>query len=250
LFFGLAGAVRSTKPACAHAQPVAGPQARRSQRAALRPPLARASAACSAHAVHPQPALAALASAAQAESHIRSAPQLGVVYLALNVAQEHKLIEQHGKAAGLDVQVEFARLSGGSAVHDALQSGQIGIAAAGVLLMQEPFAAFDAPRRRSLQEALLALWRQVRSRLLFVTHWVEEALFFGSRIGVLAPHPGLLRAELNAQAAAWTVPAARPSRPRRSAAKACVGCAGAASRTAASSTPTAHTAGRTAERCG
>ncbi len=70
--------------------------------------------------------------AAQAEGRIRIAEQFGVVYLLLNVAQEQKLIEKHGKAQGVDIAVEFIRLSGGSAVNDALLSGQIDIAGAGV----------------------------------------------------------------------------------------------------------------------
>jgi ABC-type nitrate/sulfonate/bicarbonate transport system substrate-binding protein len=69
---------------------------------------------------------------AHAEGRIRIAEQFGIVYLLLNVAQQQKLIEKHGKAQGLDVQVEFVRLSGGSAVNDALLSGQIDIAGAGV----------------------------------------------------------------------------------------------------------------------
>ncbi|MDO9434432.1 ABC transporter substrate-binding protein [Hydrogenophaga sp.] len=78
-------------------------------------------------------ALTASASfAAQAEGQIRIAQQFGVVYLLLNVAEEQKLIEKHGKAAGVDVKVEFVRLSGGSAVNDALLAGQIDIAGAGV----------------------------------------------------------------------------------------------------------------------
>lgn len=77
-------------------------------------------------------AVLALATTAQAEGRIRIAQQFGVVYLLLNVAQEQKLIEKHGKAAGVDVQVEFVRLSGGGAVNDALLSGQIDIAGAGV----------------------------------------------------------------------------------------------------------------------
>jgi NitT/TauT family transport system ATP-binding protein len=67
-----------------------------------------------------------------------------------------------------------------------------------VLLMDEPFAALDALTRRRMQEELLSLWEQVRFTLLFVTHSVEEALFVGSRIGVLTPRPGRLRAEINA----------------------------------------------------
>ena len=34
--------------------------------------------------------------------------------------------------------------------------------------------------------------------MLFVTHSIEEALLVGSRILVLSPHPGRVKAELNA----------------------------------------------------
>jgi NitT/TauT family transport system ATP-binding protein len=67
-----------------------------------------------------------------------------------------------------------------------------------VLLMDEPFAALDALTRRRMQEELLALWDEVRFALVFVTHGIEEALVVGSRIGVLSPHPGRMRAEINA----------------------------------------------------
>jgi NitT/TauT family transport system substrate-binding protein len=70
--------------------------------------------------------------AAQAEGRIRIAEQFGVVYLMLNVAQEQKLIEKHAKAAGIDAKVEWVKLSGGSAVNDALLAGNIEIAGAGV----------------------------------------------------------------------------------------------------------------------
>ena len=70
--------------------------------------------------------------AAHAEGRIRIAEQFGIVYLLLNVAQEQKLIEKHAKAAGVDAQVEWVKLSGGSAVNDALLSGNIEIAGAGV----------------------------------------------------------------------------------------------------------------------
>jgi NitT/TauT family transport system ATP-binding protein len=67
-----------------------------------------------------------------------------------------------------------------------------------VLLMDEPFAALDALTRRRMQEELLALWEDVQFTLVFVTHSIEEALVVGNRIAVLSPHPGRLRAELNA----------------------------------------------------
>lgn len=67
-----------------------------------------------------------------------------------------------------------------------------------VLLMDEPFAALDALTRRKMQEELLALWDDVRFTLLFVTHSIEEALVVGHRVALLSPHPGRMRAELNA----------------------------------------------------
>jgi NitT/TauT family transport system ATP-binding protein len=66
-----------------------------------------------------------------------------------------------------------------------------------ILLMDEPFAALDALTRRKMQQDLLALWEQLRFTVLFVTHSIEEAIRIGSRILVLSPHPGRVRAELN-----------------------------------------------------
>jgi len=67
-----------------------------------------------------------------------------------------------------------------------------------VLLMDEPFASLDALTRRRMQEELLTLWDAVGFTLVFVTHSIEEALLVGTRVGVLSPRPGRLRAEINA----------------------------------------------------
>lgn len=75
---------------------------------------------------------AVTAPAAAAEGRLRIAKQFGVIYLLLNVAEDQKLIEKHGKAAGLDITVDYVQLSGGSAVNDALLSGNIEVAGAGV----------------------------------------------------------------------------------------------------------------------
>ncbi len=66
-----------------------------------------------------------------------------------------------------------------------------------VLLMDEPYAALDALTRRKMQEELLQLWDDIRFTLVFVTHSIEEAVIVGSRVVVLSPHPGQVRAELN-----------------------------------------------------
>jgi NitT/TauT family transport system ATP-binding protein len=67
-----------------------------------------------------------------------------------------------------------------------------------ILLMDEPFAALDALTRRTMQQELLLLWDQLRFTVMFVTHSIEEAILIGSRILVLSPHPGRVRAELDA----------------------------------------------------
>lgn len=70
--------------------------------------------------------------AAHAEGQIRIAEQFGIVYLLLNVVRDQQLIEKHGKEAGLDIKVDWTQLSGGAAVNDALLSGSIDIAGAGI----------------------------------------------------------------------------------------------------------------------
>jgi NitT/TauT family transport system substrate-binding protein len=69
---------------------------------------------------------------ALAEGQLRVAQQFGVVYLLLNVAQDQKLIEKHGQKLGVPIKVEWIQLSGGNAVNDALLSGSIDVAGAGV----------------------------------------------------------------------------------------------------------------------
>jgi NitT/TauT family transport system ATP-binding protein len=66
-----------------------------------------------------------------------------------------------------------------------------------ILLMDEPFAALDALTRRKMQDELLQLWEDARFTVLFVTHSIPEAILIGSRILLLSPHPGQVRAELN-----------------------------------------------------
>ncbi|KJF72574.1 ABC transporter ATP-binding protein [Rhizobium sp. AN70] len=66
-----------------------------------------------------------------------------------------------------------------------------------VLLMDEPFAALDALTRRKMQDELLQLWDDTHFTVLFVTHSIEEAIRIGTRILLLSPHPGQVKAELN-----------------------------------------------------
>jgi NitT/TauT family transport system substrate-binding protein len=79
--------------------------------------------------------LALLASAVTAhaeEGRLRVAQQFGIMYLLLDVAQEQHLIEKYGKAAGVDIKVEYVQLSGGNAVNTALLSDSVDIAGGGL----------------------------------------------------------------------------------------------------------------------
>jgi len=66
-----------------------------------------------------------------------------------------------------------------------------------ILLMDEPFAALDALTRVRMQDELLQLWDEIQFTVLFVTHSIPEAIKLGSRILLLSPHPGQVKAEIN-----------------------------------------------------
>ncbi|MGY2047858.1 ABC transporter substrate-binding protein [Methylobacterium sp. JK268] len=92
--------------------------------------------------------------AAAAEGRLRIAKQFGVAYLLLDVAVALKLIEKHGRDAGVDIAVETVQLSGGAAVNDALLSGSIDVAGAGVGPL---FTLWDRTRGRQGVKGIASL---------------------------------------------------------------------------------------------
>lgn len=59
-----------------------------------------------------------------------------------------------------------------------------------VLLMDEPFSALDAITREEMQDIFLRLWHKFNVSTIFVTHYVEEALYLGQRIAILSANSG------------------------------------------------------------
>ena len=99
-------------------------------------------------------ALAAGAVAAHAEGQIRIAQQFGIGYLLLDVVQEQKLIEKHGKALGVDVKVEWNQISGATAMNEALLANSLDVVSAGVPPM---LTLWDRTKGRQNVKAIAAL---------------------------------------------------------------------------------------------
>jgi NitT/TauT family transport system ATP-binding protein len=70
-----------------------------------------------------------------------------------------------------------------------------------ILLMDEPFAALDEITRFRLNNDLLALWRNLRKTVIFVTHSVFESVYLSQRVIVMTPRPGRISAEFRIDAA-------------------------------------------------
>jgi NitT/TauT family transport system ATP-binding protein len=58
-----------------------------------------------------------------------------------------------------------------------------------VLLMDEPFGSLDALTRLELEDALLRLWAELKTTIVFITHDIEEAIYLSDRIWVLSRRP-------------------------------------------------------------
>ena len=66
-----------------------------------------------------------------------------------------------------------------------------------VILMDEPFGALDPATRLDMQDLLVKLWREAEATVLFVTHSVEEAVYLGDRVYLMATTPGRIAEEIH-----------------------------------------------------
>jgi len=125
-----------------------------------------------------------------------------------NIKFSRRLSVNRSHITSADVEVAegradaLLRLMGLSACHNAypnqLSGGmqqRVAIARAlmnrpAILLMDEPFGALDAQTREVMHDLILHVFRLERSTIVFVTHDVEEAIYLGQRVVLMAPRPG------------------------------------------------------------
>ena len=119
----------------------------------------------------------------------------GLELLALDATERARRVDWYLAETGLaNVRRSLPRqLSGG-------QQQRVAIARAlvcepDVLLLDEPFGALDVQTKEDMQLLIRQIWRDTGTTVLMVTHDVEEAVFLGTRVVVLASDPGRVAAE-------------------------------------------------------
>jgi NitT/TauT family transport system ATP-binding protein len=102
-----------------------------------------------------------------------------------NPAQKKEIISHYLKLIELETHSNKypSDLSGG-------QRQRVAIARAfapnpDIVLMDEPFGALDIYTRDRMQKWLLDLWEKENKTIIFVTHYIDEAIFLSDRVIVL-----------------------------------------------------------------
>jgi NitT/TauT family transport system ATP-binding protein len=120
----------------------------------------------------------------------------GLELLALARAERRRRIDWYLAETGLTaLRRQLPRqLSGG-------QRQRVAIARAlacepSVLLLDEPFGALDVQTKEDMQLFIRRIWQDTGTTVVMVTHDVEEAVFLGQRVVVLACDPGRVAADL------------------------------------------------------
>ena len=112
--------------------------------------------------------------------------------------QRRALAREWIARVGLDVKRDAGKypteLSGGMRQRVAI--ARTLILSPRIILMDEPFGALDPTTRLNMQELLIALWREARATVFFVTHSIEEALYLGDRVYVFSSAPGTIIREM------------------------------------------------------
>ena len=108
---------------------------------------------------------------------------------------KHKVMEYLDMVGLADFSRSYPyQLSGGMAQRAALARALIN--SPEVLCLDEPLGALDTFTRLNMQDELLNLWQRSGHMMLMVTHDIDEALYLGTRVVVMAPRPGRIRVDM------------------------------------------------------
>ena len=120
----------------------------------------------------------------------------GLELLRLSRTERHRRVDWYLAETGLTALRRHLpkQLSGG-------QRQRVAIARAlacepSVLLLDEPFGALDVQTKEDMQLFIRRVWQDTGTTVVMVTHDVEEAVFLGQRVVVLACDPGRVAADL------------------------------------------------------
>ena len=124
---------------------------------------------------------------AAAEGRIRLAQQFGIAYLVLDVVRDQHLIEKHGKDVGIDITVEWAQISGATAMNEALLANNLDVVSAGV-----PPALTMWDRTRGKQDVkLVAALGSLPNYLITTNPDIHTLKDFGPNDRIAVPAAGV-----------------------------------------------------------
>ena len=111
----------------------------------------------------------------------------------LSASEKQELIREHIALVGLRgfEKAHPHQISGGMSQRAAIARGLVNRPE--ILLLDEPFGALDALTKVHLQNELQNIWLHEKITMILVTHDVEEAVFLGDKVVVLASRPGRIK---------------------------------------------------------
>jgi NitT/TauT family transport system ATP-binding protein len=106
----------------------------------------------------------------------------------IRTEQAMQMIEKVGLKGHEHKYAQYPLLSGGQLQRVAIARSLIKNPR--IILMDEPFGALDTYTRRNMNVQLKQIWSELSSTIILVTHDINEAVFLGDDIYVMAANPG------------------------------------------------------------
>jgi NitT/TauT family transport system ATP-binding protein len=103
------------------------------------------------------------------------------------IDKSRKMIEWVGLKGHENKYAQYPLLSGGQLQRVAIARSLISNPE--ILLMDEPFGALDIETRQSMQDLLLAIWKEYKTTIIFVTHDVSEAVYLADDVYIMKKSP-------------------------------------------------------------